>query len=405
MDNSSPPRIRKSLVALAIIFGLLGAFALGFGVSNSLNNGNLGASLTGYRLRGETVPAKIDFTLLWQAWNKIHSEYVGPINDQELVYGAVRGMVAGLDDPYTVYFDPEEAKRFAEDVDGKFYGVGIEIGMRNNMLTVITPIDDSPASRAGLRSGDVIVKIGDDDTHDMTLPDAVSRIRGQVGTVVKLTILPKDTTELKEISIARDLIKVASVKIEMKDNAIGYVRLAQFGQDTTASARSALENLKKNQVKGIILDLRNNPGGYLQGAQEIASMFIEQGIVVSEQEKGGKKRDLLTLGQVILPDTPLVVLINGGSASAAEIVAGAIQDHARGKLVGDKSFGKGSVQSINDLLGGSSLKVTIAEWFTPNGRQINKQGVKPDIEVTISADDEKNNRDPQLDKAIELLKQ
>lgn len=404
MNNISPPRIRKSLVVLAIIFGLLGSFALGFGISNSLNGGRIATSLTGYRLGGENVPAKVDFSLLWQAWNKIHSDYVGPIDDQKLVYGAVRGMVAGLDDPYTIYFNPDEAKRFAEDVDGEFYGVGIEIGMRNNMLTVITPIDDSPASRAGLRSGDVIVKIGDADAHEMTLPDAVSRIRGEVGTLVKLTILPKDATELKEIMITRDLIKVASVKFEIKADSIGYVRLAQFGQDTTASAKTALLNLKKNQVKGIILDLRNNPGGYLQGAQEISSMFIEQGIVVSEQEKGGKKRDLLTVGQVIFPDTPLVVLINSGSASAAEIVAGAIQDHARGKLVGDKSFGKGSVQSINELLGGSSLKVTIAEWFTPNGRQINKQGVKPDVLVLISADDEKNNRDPQLDKAIELLK-
>lgn len=396
------PRFSRIKVLVAVL-ALAGMFVLGFGTASSLSNGRLGEQLTGYRL-GNGKPTGVDFSLLWQAWNQVHKDYVGTVDDQQLVYGAIRGMVAGLNDPYTVFFDPDEAKRFAEDVEGKFFGIGIEIGMQNKLVTVITPLDESPAAKAGLKSGDTIVKIDGKDATESSLPDAVSRIRGAKGTTVVLTIVPKGTAELKEVSIVRDLITVKSVKYEVKANSIGLVRISQFSDDTIDLVRSALQDLKAKKVTALILDLRNNPGGYLQGAQEVSSMLISPGLVVSEAQKDGAKHDLFTVTDPIMPDTPLVVLINGGSASAAEIVSGAIQDRGRGKLVGETSFGKGSVQNVQDLPGGSSIKITIAEWLTPNGRHINKLGIKPDIEVKLSADDAKNSRDPQLDKALELLK-
>lgn len=387
-----------------ICLALIGSFILGFGTASNVSSGWIGKQLTSARL-GKAKPDGVNFDLFWQTWNQVHQDFVGPVDDQQLLYGAIRGMVSGLDDPYTVFFDPDEAKRFNEDVQGKFYGIGIEIGVRNKALTVIAPLDDSPAARAGLKSGDVVVQIDGKDTSDMTLNDAVSKIRGDRGSTVKLTIMQKDTTELKDFSIVRDLIQVKSVKYEVKAGNIGYVRISQFSEDTTDLVNKALNDLKLRQVKGIILDLRNNPGGYLQSAQNIGGMFISRGVVVSEQGKDGKKSDLFTVADPIVPDLPLVVLVNSGSASASEIVAGAIQDRGRGKLVGEKTFGKGSVQNIKDLPGGSSLKVTIAQWLTPNGRMINKLGIAPDVEVKLSLDDEKAGKDPQLDKAVELINQ
>lgn len=394
----------RGLKILVLGLAFLGVFALGFGTAWSMGNGWIGDQLIAKQL-GAGKPENVNFDLFWRTWNYVHNDYVGTIDDQQLVYGAVRGMVAGLDDPYSVFFDPAEAKRFTEDVEGKFYGIGIEIGIRNKSLTVIAPVDDTPAQKAGLRNGDVIVKIDDKETAEMTLPDAVSAIRGERGTTVKLTILPKDSSELKELLITRDLIHITSVKHEIKNSSIGYVRITQFSDDTTTLAEQALRDLKDKKVSGIVLDLRNNPGGYLQGAQEVASMFVSEGVVVSESGKNEKKRDLYTVGTAIMPSSPLIVLVNEGSASASEIVAGAIQDRARGRIVGEKTFGKGSVQNIKELPGGSSLKITIAEWFTPNGRQINKHGIEPDVVVAFSPEDEKENRDPQLDKALELLSQ
>ncbi len=385
-----------------VILALVGAYILGFGTSASLSNGVLGQQLTAFRLGGDK-PASVNFDLFWNVWNKVHSDYAGPIDDQKLVYGAIKGMVSGLDDPYTVFFDPDEAKRFSEDVQGEFSGIGIEIGIRNKVLTVIAPLDDTPAQKAGLKSGDSIIKIDDKDTTDMTINDAVSRIRGEKGTTVKLAVVAKDTTDLREVSVTRDTIQVKSVKYEVKNGTTGYLRITQFSNDTPEATAAALSDLKKKSVKGIILDLRNNPGGYLEGAQEVASFFISRGVVVSEEGKDGRKHDLYTVTDS-MTNVPLVVLVNGGSASASEIVAGAIQDRGRGQLVGEKTFGKGSVQDIKNLPGGASLKVTIAKWLTPNGRQITGEGIKPDIEVKLSPDDEKASRDPQLDKALELLK-
>lgn len=394
----------KWLKVAVIVLAFLGAYTLGFGTAASVDHGWIGRQITS-AVYSKGQPEKTDFSLLWQTWNEVHQKYVGTPDDQKLVYGSIKGMVAGLGDPYTVFFDPDEAKRFMEDIQGKFYGIGIEVGINNKALTVIAPLDETPAQKAGIKTGDIILKIDGKDVGDLTLDDAVSHIRGPQGSKVKLTILTKSSGEIKDMEIVRDLIKVKSVKWEVKDGNIGYVRISQFSDDTVDLANQALTEFNNKQVIGVVLDLRNDPGGYIEGAQGIASMFVSPGVVVSQQGKAANdKQDLFTVGSAIMPNTPLVVLVNGGSASASEIVAGAIQDRGRGKLVGEKTFGKGSVQTISNLPGGASLKVTIAHWLTPNGRMIDKQGIKPDVEVTMTADDEKAGRDPQLDKALSILK-
>lgn len=393
---------RKLIIATVLVLAFVGTYLLGFGTAASISGGWLGQQITAIRFGG-SKQSQIDFALYWDVWNRVHRDYVGDINDQDLFYGSIKGMVGGLNDPYTIFMNPTEAKRFDEDVSGAFSGIGVEIGIKDNVLTVISPLDDTPASKAGIKSGDIIAKIDDKDTSNMTINDAVSFIRGPKDTTVKLTILPKGTSDLKDIEVKRDTITVKSVKYELKNNSIGYVRITQFSQDTPNAVRSALEDLKSKNITGLILDLRNNPGGYLDGAQQVASQLISSGVVVSEQDKSGKKKDLYTTSAPIFPDLPMVVLVNGGSASASEIVAGAIQDRGRAKLVGEKTFGKGSVQNIENLPGGASLKVTIAKWLTPSGRQISGAGIKPDIELVLSPDDEKAGKDNQLEKALEMI--
>lgn len=393
---------RKFVITIVVILAFAGTFLLGFGSAASISGGWLGQQITAIRFGGSKQSA-IDFNLYWDTWNRVHRDYVGDINDQSLLYSSIKGMVNGLNNPYTIFLDPAEAKRFKEDVTGEFSGIGVEIGMKDKVLTVIAPLDDTPAQKAGLKNGDIIAKIGEKDTSAITIDDAVSLIRGPKDTVVKLTVLPKSSNDLKELEIRRDTITIKSVKFEIKNNSIGYLHITQFSQDTPNEVRKALDDMKDKKISGIILDLRNNPGGYLDGAQQVASQFISAGVVVSEQEKNGSKKDLYTTQDPVFPDLPMVVLVNNGSASASEIVAGAVQDRGRAKLVGEKTFGKGSVQSVEKLAGGASLKITVAKWLTPLGRQIDGEGIKPDVEVKLSPADESAGKDPQLDKALELV--
>ncbi len=392
-----------SIRIIGIILALVGMFALGFGTANSMNGGWLGEQILAWHYGSGSSGNTANFSLFWNVWNDVHQKYAGKINDQQLVYGAISGMVNGLGDPYTVFMNPSDAKQFSQDIQGQFYGIGVEIGVQNSTLVVISPLDGSPAQKAGIKAGDTIVKINGQDVSNMTLDQAVAAIRGQKGTTVKLTILPKGASSTSDVSIVRGLIEVKSVNWSIKNGNIGYVRISQFSDDTVSLMQQALNSFKKQNVKGVILDLRDNPGGYLTGAQDVASMFISKGIVVSEKDKQGQVTSLFATGNVILPQTPLVVLVNGGSASAAEIVSGAIQDDKRGTLVGEKTFGKGSVQDVLDLVGGSSLKVTIAHWLTPKGHMIDKKGIEPDVIVPLSSADAAAGKDPQLDKAISIL--
>jgi carboxyl-terminal processing protease len=351
-------------------------------------------------------PAGVDFSLFWEAWNVLEGNFVDPtkIDYQKMIYGAISGMVGSLDDPYTVYLPPEEAKIFKEDVSGEFQGIGMEIGIREGMLTVIAPLEGTPAQRAGLRSGDKILEINGASTIDLTSDEAVKLIRGPKGTVVTLTIMREDWSESKDLEITRDVIEVPALKWEMKDNDIAYIKLYEFSETATRAFNQAAVEILASPAKKIILDMRDNPGGYLEVAQDIAGWFLQRGQVVTVEDFGDEKESqrYLAEGSAKLASYPLIILINQGSASASEIMAGTLRDNRQIYLVGEKSFGKGSVQTLEELKQGS-LKVTVARWLTPNGTLIEGEGLEPDVKVELTEKDFEDGKDPQLDKAIEIV--
>ncbi len=353
---------------------------------------------------------KIDFDIFWDTWKLVEEKYtLEPLDYQEMVYGAVSGMVNSLDDPYTIFLDPEASQQFTEDTEGSFEGIGAEIGVRDSFLTIIAPLKDSPAEKSGLLAGDKVIKIDEQEVVPgrfgiIDIDEAVRMIRGEKGTVVKLTVIRDGLGDFKEIEIVRDTIDVKSVEWEMKDNGIVYLKISQFARDTGDELNKEINEILVSNPKGIILDLRNNPGGYLDIAVEVASRFIPKDKVVVIEESKNKKEEFKSWGRDRLGNLPVVILVNEGSASASEILAGALRDNKNSKLVGTKTYGKGLVQEVRELKGGSSLKVTVAKWLTPNGTDINKNGLEPDVEVEMIAEDYEENRDPQLEKAMELLR-
>ena len=355
-------------------------------------------------------PEAVDFSLFWDAWNLLHEKYVdrSELDTQKMVFGAIEGMVKSIGDPFTVFLEAEESKRLQEDIRGEFAGVGIEIGLREEILTVIAPLDGTPADEAGIIAGDKITAIDGQSTAGITLEEAVAKIRGRRGTKVVLTILRKTDgeEETRDFEITRDRIKIPTAKWEVKDSDIGYVQLFTFNQTAREEFDRALNELKKKGVdKRMILDLRNNPGGLLDLAIDISSYFLEPGELVVIEDFGNGQRDELKAkpnGQ--LKGVKVVILINKGSASASEIVAGALHDNKGVKLIGEKTFGKGSVQQVDELRFRTSLKITVAKWLTPKGRSISDEGIEPDIKVERTEEDIKNDRDPQLEKAIEVIK-
>lgn len=345
---------------------------------------------------------EIDFKLFWNVWDIINNKYYGDADQQKMFYGAISGMVGALGDPYTIFLTPEEATKFNDEMKGSFEGIGAELGMKNDKLSIIAPLDGSPAQKAGLRAGDIILKINDEDTTGMSLNDAVSKIRGAKGTEVKL-LISREGADQKEYKIVRDTIEVKSVSFEMKDG-LAYLKIKSFNDETMNEFNAIKSDLLSKNPNGIILDMRGNPGGYLDKAIEFASEFIDKGAITWEQFKDGSKKEYSSKGGGSLTKFKVVVLVDNGSASAAEIVAGALRDQKDAKLVGEKTYGKGSVQELQELLGGAALKVTIAHWLTPNGDSINEKGLEPDLKIELSNDDFNKGKDPQLDKAIELLK-
>lgn len=347
-------------------------------------------------------PKDIDFSLFWEVWNKVEAEYPGQVDRKKLFYGAISGILTGLDDPYSVFMEPGESESFLQDLEGVFEGIGVEITVKDNQLTVVAPLKDSPAQKAGLRAADIIAKVDGERTDEMSLDEAVAKIRGPKGTDVVLTIL-RDS-EVFDVTVTRKEIKIESVQYEIKDDNIAYIRISQFGTDTEDLLNNAVSDIQIKRPKAIILDLRDNPGGFLETAVNVASVFIKDGMIVQEEYKGGEKNEFESTGDGRLADFKLVVLINQGSASGAEIVAGAIQDRKRGVLIGEKTFGKGSVQEFEELKGGSYLRLTVAKWLTPSGRDINTEGISPDIEVELSQEDIDADRDPQLERALQEVK-
>jgi len=356
-------------------------------------------------------PSSVDFSLFWDAWAQIQEKFVNRQNldYQNMVYGAISGMLASLDDPYTIFMTPQENKDFSQSLQGNLEGIGAEIGVRKNVLTIVSPLENSPAQKAGLLAGDRIIKINDELSSGMSAEEAVSKIRGPKGTEVRLTIVREGWSESKEIKIVRDIINIPIVKVEMKEvspgKKVAYIALYQFTDNSAAEFEKAARQVLTSEAQGIILDLRDNPGGYLDSAVDIASWFLSRGVlVVSEDFGDGKKTEHQSSGLNKLGSYQTVILINQGSASASEILAGALRDDKQVKLVGNKSFGKGSVQQLEQMRGGTSLKVTIAKWLTPSGHSIMDEGLEPDIQADLIKDDIDNGRDPQLDKALELFK-
>lgn len=348
-------------------------------------------------------PANVDFSIFWEAWNKLNADSVDNTNPQDLVYGAISGMLSAVNDPYTVYLKPDENKRFLEDISGEFEGIGVEITEVNSELTVVAPLPDSPAEKAGIKAKDVILEVDGQKTSDLGFETTINKIRGAAGTDVTILIKRAGSDENIKFTITREKIVVPSVTYEIKQSGgkkFEVVTLRQFGDDTDALFDKATLDIEQNKPDGIILDLRNNPGGYLDSAVNVASYFIDGGTIVSEVEKNNQKKDVKTVRRATLKSYPLALLVNEGSASASEIVAGAIKDRGRGKIIGTTTFGKGSVQILENLSDNSAVKITIAKWLTPNGSQINKVGIKPDIEVT---EDQNSSTDQILEKAYEVL--
>ncbi len=348
-----------------------------------------------------TNPSDLPLSSLQQTYDALRQEYDGTLDRNKLVEGANRGLVEASGDPYSTYLSKDEAAELQNDLDGTFSGIGAELDKKDGKLIIVAPLDDSPALKAGVKPGDVIAQVNNEDTSSWSIDKAVSKIKGKEGTTVKLTLVRGD--EVKEISITRAVITDPSVKTEQKGD-IGIIRISRFGNETATLARKAAQTFKEAGVKGVVVDVRGNGGGYLESAQEISSLWLKSGTTVVVEKKGSKVTEAhRASGDPLLLGVPTVVLIDGGSASASEIVAGALQDNQAAQLVGEKTFGKGSVQKIVDLSGGAQLKVTVAKWYTPKGKNISKEGIKPDVAVSYGKNDTKEN-DSQLNKALELLK-
>ena len=360
----------------------------------------------------KALPAKkeVDFANFWLVWDKVAATYVdkSALDPQKMIDGAVVGMVAAIGDPYTVYLPFKENKASKEDLGGAFEGVGLQLGFKDNRLAVITPLEGTPAMKAGVKSGDLIVRIKDDkkgvdrSTEGITLPEAVELIRGAKGTKVELTLMRDEAKDFIKVNLTRDTIVVKSVTIEWKDK-IALIKLNRFGDRTQEEWAEAIDKITAD-TKGIVLDLRNNPGGYLDGSVYLSGEFLPAGkLVVTQRYGDGEQIENKVARNGRLLQTPLVVLINEGSASAAEIMAGALQDWRRAKIVGVKSFGKGSVQQPEDLPGGAGLHVTVAKWLRPSGEWIDKIGITPDVEIKIPEDASNSADDIQLNKALEMF--
>lgn len=358
-------------------------------------------------LIGTTDGSRANLDVFWDVWDLLEDDYIDDhaLDKQQMVYGAIRGMVAALDDPYTVYMTPDETVEFTQSLDGRLEGIGAELTVRDQALVVVTPLKGSPAESAGLLPGDVIYKIDGNLTGDMTLFDAIMNIRGERGTKVVLNIFREGQEEPFDVGIIRDTVNIDSVFLEEPAEGIFWMSVYQFNDNTTPEFEEKMNEILVREPKGLIIDLRNNGGGYLEIAVDILSEFLEGDVeaVTIKRRESSQDETLFVSGSPRLPNIPLVVLINDGSASASEIVAGAVQDHERGIVMGETSFGKGSVQEVAQLNDGSSIRLTIARWFTPNGTNIDDVGITPDVEVAMTEEDYAADRDPQLEAAVEYL--
>jgi carboxyl-terminal processing protease len=391
----------KSQFFGGIVIAVILSFGAGFYIGND-----------GISFNSTQAMEDVDMAPFWKAWNILNEKYVAAsstqtISNQDKLYGAISGLVSSLDDPYTVFLEPEEKSKFDESIEGVFEGVGMEVGIRDKVLTVVSPLKNSPAQKAGIEKGDIIISIDGVSSLDMKVEEAVSLIRGTKGTTVTLSLLKKNAEKPVEIKVVRDKIIVPTLEVEMV-NDVFIIKLYSFGANARLEFKNAMEQFVESKKKKLILDMRGNPGGYLDAAVDISSWFLPGGktIVTEDFGQGKEPKIFRSKGYVLLKQNPeMIILLDEGSASASEIVAGALQEHDVAKIVGTNSFGKGSVQELIEITKDTALKVTIARWLTPDGTSISEGGLKPDVEVEMDAElFKEKNKDTQLEKALELLK-
>jgi len=344
------------------------------------------------------VETKADFSPFWKVWNTISDKYpkADLINDQDRVYGAISGLVGSLNDPYSVFFGPDEAKSFEEEIAGNFTGIGMEVGIKDKVLTVIAPLKDTPAYRANMKPGDKILKIDKTVTSGLGIEEAIKMMRGEKGTIVTLTIFREGNKEPLEVKIERDVINIPTLDTELRSDGIFVIKLYSFSANSPSLFRNAIKSFAKSGSDKLLLDLRGNPGGYLEAAVDISSWFLPSGKTVVTEDYGNNKKPEIfrSKGYDVFNDKlKFVIMIDSGSASASEIVAGAMQDYGRAKLVGAQSFGKGSVQEAIKVTPNTLLKITVAKWLTPNGTSISEKGLTPDYPVEITQNDFDNKKD------------
>jgi carboxyl-terminal processing protease len=394
-DLKYQDNIKNNGKKFGLILAVIAVFATGWLVGSgkvSLNTGEQLASIV-----ADGKPADLSVDGLEEIYDQLKRNYDGDIDQTKLLDGLKKGAVAAVGDTYTEYLSAEEAESFNSELNGTFEGIGAELSKENSYIVIIAPIKGTPAEKAGLQPQDIITKINGEDATNITVYEAVQKIRGEKGTTVTLNIIRG--SEQVEVSITRDRIDVPSVEWRIEDG-IGIIEIGRFSDDTTQLTEKAAREFAKSNIKKVILDLRGNPGGLLDQAVGVANVWLPQGSTVLEEKRGGE-----TIQTFDAPKSPIlngvktIVLINEGSASASEIVAGALKDNKVASLMGEKSYGKGSVQQVIELSGGGALKVTIARWFTPAGKNIDKEGIEPDTKVERTPEDIKAKRDPQLDSA------
>ncbi|OGL60978.1 hypothetical protein A3H10_01905 [Candidatus Uhrbacteria bacterium RIFCSPLOWO2_12_FULL_46_10] len=411
----SPPRRRKILPLVGLLLVVIFSFGAGYyageesGLQKAIGSGQVFGKESdppaGY------LKSDVNFSLFWQVWKLLQEQYVDrPIAETKLFYGALSGLVAGIGDPYTVFLDPKTAADFNQELAGSFEGIGAEIGLRDSQIVIIAPLPGTPAEKAGLKPKDRIIVINGRDTSGMTLESAVAAIRGKRGTEVTLKIIREGISEPFEVKIVRDKISIKSVEFSMKSASdskqadIAYIKISHFNEDTLSNFSAAVNKALNENPRAIILDLQNNPGGFLETAVDVASYWVANNPVVLQQTHSEERTEFPARGKSPLKGQKTIVLVNAGSASASEIVAGALQDYNLATVIGEKTFGKGSVQELQSLPDGSAVKITVAKWFTPKGRSIEGEGIEPDIVVTVDRAKLDDGKDPVLERALELLK-